>query len=158
MTIQEQDIRDITESVWTHLIKSSAETCVIDETLPGPFLTGCVQMTGAWEGAVTLRCSPLLARTVAATMYELQLGEPSDDQIHDALGEVANVVGGNIKALLPGPTHLSLPIVARGDRRSLTINGTEAVHTVWFASHGEAFVVTLLSRIDEPTRPGARCP
>jgi hypothetical protein len=34
-----------------------------------------------------------------------------DEEIADALGELANVVGGNVKAVLPGPSTLGLPEV-----------------------------------------------
>jgi hypothetical protein len=34
-----------------------------------------------------------------------------DEDIEDALGELANVVGGNVKAVLPGPSVLGLPEV-----------------------------------------------
>jgi chemotaxis protein CheX len=32
-----------------------------------------------------------------------------DEDIEDGLGELANVVGGNVKAVLPGPSVLGLP-------------------------------------------------
>ena len=34
-----------------------------------------------------------------------------DEDVEDAFGEIANVVGGSIKAALPGPSGLSLPQV-----------------------------------------------
>ena len=32
-----------------------------------------------------------------------------EEDVDDALGELANVVGGNVKAVLPGPSVLGLP-------------------------------------------------
>ena len=40
-----------------------------------------------------------------------------DEDIDDALGELANVVGGNVKAVLPGPSALGLPEVGVRPRR-----------------------------------------
>ncbi len=41
-----------------------------------------------------------------------QLGHPARlEDVADAFGEIANVVGGNVKAALPGPSGLSLPDV-----------------------------------------------
>ena len=34
-----------------------------------------------------------------------------EEDVADALGELANVVGGNVKAVLPGPSVLGLPEV-----------------------------------------------
>ena len=39
--------------------------------------------------------------------------------MRDAVGELANMVGGNIKALMPGSCQLSLPTVAEGRSEAL---------------------------------------
>ncbi|MBJ7359171.1 hypothetical protein, partial [Nocardioides sp.] len=33
-------------------------------------------------------------------------------ELSDVIGEFANIVGGNVKSLMPGPSTLSLPLVA----------------------------------------------
>jgi len=38
--------------------------------------------------------------------------EVTSDEIGDALGELANVLGGNVKAMLPAPSTMSLPTVS----------------------------------------------
>lgn len=148
MNIREQDIRDITGAVWTSVLQSEATglPAGVPPEITSMVVTGCVQIGGAWEGAVTIQCSTKLARGAAASMFETDPATTSDDEIQDAVGELANVVGGNIKALLPGPTKLSLPFVVEGTMTALRICDCSAVHTVWFHSMGEAFVVTLLSR------------
>ncbi|QCC78154.1 chemotaxis protein CheX [Nocardioides daphniae] len=40
--------------------------------------------------------------------------EPSEADVVDAVGELVNMVGGNVKSLVPGPSQLSLPLVATG--------------------------------------------
>jgi chemotaxis protein CheX len=80
-------------------------------------------------------------------MLDLQQGAASPDDVRDALGELANMVGGNIKGLLPGPTQLSLPLVVEGGKDALRILDTQPVSTVWFSSGGHPFVVTLLRRV-----------
>jgi chemotaxis protein CheX len=45
----------------------------------------------------------------------LGLDGPLDDEdVADAVGELANMIGGNIKGLMPGPSVLTLPVVASG--------------------------------------------
>jgi CheY-specific phosphatase CheX len=148
MSVEEQDIRDITSAVWTNVLQTDAEerSGMPEPRLPATVVTGCVQISGAWEGAVMIQCPVGLARAAAASMFETSPADTSSDDVRDALGELANMVGGNIKALLPGPTQLSLPVVVESARAALTICDAVAVQTVWFASHGEEFVVTLLSR------------
>jgi len=51
-------------------------------------------------------------------MFALPEEQLSDADIHDAVGELSNIVGGNIKSLLPPPTSLSIPFVETPDTRS----------------------------------------
>ncbi len=55
-------------------------------------------------------------------MFAMEPDEVSDAEIGDALGEMANIVGGNVKALMPEPSVLSLPQVAL-EARSLYMPG-----------------------------------
>jgi chemotaxis protein CheX len=41
-------------------------------------------------------------------------GAVSDADVADAVGELVNMIGGNVKSLMPGPSALSLPVVAAG--------------------------------------------
>ncbi len=75
-------------------------------------LAGSVPVRGAWQGRVVLRCDPALARLAAARMFGLRPEEVTDEQTRDALGELTNMVGGNLKGLLPGSSSLGLPAVA----------------------------------------------
>jgi chemotaxis protein CheX len=154
MTVLEQDIRDVTESVWSNMLNATAEPRSFSTgALRGPIWTGSVRMTGAWEGAVTIHCSHDLARAAAVALFALDSCEPSEEEVRDALGELANVVGGNIKALLPGPTDLSLPRVDTSERSPVTLDGEGPGCTVWFASHGETFAVTLRPASAPSRRP-----
>lgn len=79
-----------------------------------PRLLGCVQIVGAWTGAVVLECSPGFATQAACRLLELAPEQVADADLRDAVAELANIVGGNLKSLLPGPSYLSLPAVACG--------------------------------------------
>jgi len=69
----------------------------------------CVQFAGAWSGGVLLRCDSGLAHACAAIL--LADDACDDAAVRDALGELTNIVAGNLKAVLPAPSHLSLPAV-----------------------------------------------
>ena len=47
-------------------------------------------------------------------MFGIEPDEPSYDQVQDALGELTNILGGQVKSLLPEPCRLSLPAIAEG--------------------------------------------
>jgi chemotaxis protein CheX len=79
-------------------------------------LCSSVALTGQWRGRVLLDCNREMASAIAAAMFEVQAAAVSDEDRSDALGELANIVGGNFKALLaPLESEIALPRVTRAD-------------------------------------------
>jgi chemotaxis protein CheX len=81
--------------------------------LPMHLLRGSVTITGVSNGVVTVDCSEELARRLAAAMFDAPESSLSEEEVLDSLGEIANIIGGNIKAMLPGPSKLGLPTISR---------------------------------------------
>ena len=60
-----------------------------------------------------IELSKNLAFSLTRLMMAMDESEPLDDaEVADAVGELVNMVGGNIKSLMPGPSALTLPVVA----------------------------------------------
>jgi len=83
-----------------------------------------VQITGTWQGAIVVTCSRALADAVTAAMFGMDVGEAGQAELEDAMGEIANMIGGNIKNRMPVPSSLSLPTVAVGARLTARFPGT----------------------------------
>ncbi len=113
MPISSEEFSRLVESVWAGLL--GLELSPGDSPCSGEACwTGRVRITGAWEGRVEVTLSAPLARSAAALMFGMELEEVGDAEIGDAVGELANITGGNVKALLPGPSSLSTPQVEAG--------------------------------------------
>lgn len=148
MPVDTDQIHELTESIWETMLGLAVARCEVEETATNgdPSMTGCVQITGAWEGAVTLDCSLDFARRAAEIMFDLEPQAADFEEIKDALGELANMLGGNLKSLLPGPAHLSLPAITEGSDYSVTVQGSELVTQTTFKSEGHAVKVALLKK------------
>ncbi len=110
--IDEATVQSIAEDAWTALVGEDEFLLPIPGELPADVLSSWVDVVGPWTGTVVLTT----ARETAAGLTRALLGdhapdELEDEDIADAFGEIANVVGGNVKAALPGPSALSLPDV-----------------------------------------------
>ncbi len=150
MQFIEKEICDYTESIWKSIL--SLDVKPIQNGSSGSesnyALAGCVHITGAWNGTVTVLYPMSLAKQVASIMFDLH-GEPvGNELLQDALGELTNMTGGNIKSLLPEPCFLSLPAVAMTDS-AMRVPGSELVSKVTFQCNGENFQVSLLKKVDE---------
>lgn len=120
-----EDVAAVTQEVWSTLLGLDLHPAATS-TVPSPSVTGCVQITGEWEGAVLLSCSEQFARTATEAMF--MTDEVTEDDIIDAVGELTNMVGGNVKSLLPGPSQLSVPSVASGEKYTMHVPGTTLLH------------------------------
>src|ERR1700709_458132 len=75
-------------------------------------LTGCVQITGGWAGAVTIRSATAAAARFAAVMFGCEADSLSDEEVRDALGELTNMMAGSVKGMVPEECQLGIPAVA----------------------------------------------
>jgi len=114
MEIAAEDLESIAENVWgttLGIAVSRLPEWAGPDGAPG-MLVGVVNISGAWRGTVIVHCPRELASAAAAIIFSLaDGGAPSTLEMRDALLELTNMIGGNLKALLPEPCELSLPIV-----------------------------------------------
>lgn len=111
-------------------------------------VTGRIAIEGAWSGTVSVAVAAALAEAAAAAMFGMEPGELTRFDIDDALGEVANMIGGGVKALLPGPCQLSLPTVSTGPAASVPAG----VATLRFEDVGGRSVHVTIGPADEHGR------
>lgn len=113
MFFNEHDICQVVQTVWELVLRWPALPSA-DDTMPEALdrvLAGTVHVSGTWNGTITLFCLPELAREAAGIMYATEPSALPSADINDALGELTNMVGGNVRSLLPDPCQLSLPQV-----------------------------------------------
>jgi hypothetical protein len=73
-------------------------------------LVAWVDLFGDWSGRAVLVTAEGTAQELTRALMGLRPDEPVERaDLEDAFGEIANVVGGNLKALLPNPGTLGLP-------------------------------------------------
>jgi chemotaxis protein CheX len=148
VNVSEDDICSLSADVWSSILgleavpAGTAPSAVEERTL-----TGCVHISGGpWEGTVSLECPTALATAAAAAMFGMEPEELSREEIDDALGELANMTGGGVKALVPGPSALSLPTVVEGLSYSVTVPGSDLIREVVLGCEGSQFVVRVYQR------------
>jgi chemotaxis protein CheX len=127
-------VTEITASVWKAFLPESDEIIPVPVGPADTSLTGTVFISGEWNGLVSLTCSSVAATRAAALMFMTGVDEVSQSDVLDAVGELVNIVGGNIKGMLPPPTGLSLPSVTDGTLHVDTRAGADLivdVHLSW---------------------------
>jgi chemotaxis protein CheX len=105
-------VLSIAEEAWIALVGEDELLVPVPEELPAEVLSSWVDVVGPWTGSVVLTTGLQTAADLTRALlgdYAPELLEHED--VVDAFGEIANVVGGNVKAAVPGPSALSLPEV-----------------------------------------------
>jgi chemotaxis protein CheX len=110
--IDEETVHSIAQEAWSALVGDDEFLVPLPGGLPDDALSSWVDVAGPWNGIVVLTCGRSTAEQLSRELLK-QHAPPvlEAEDVADALGELANVVGGNVKAVLPGPSVLGLPEV-----------------------------------------------
>jgi chemotaxis protein CheX len=150
-----QDLHGLVADVWTSFLGADASSVelVSDELNPvipsRGHVISAVSTTGAWNGHFVVSVTLASAVLIARAMFGDEDGEIPIEDVSDAVGEIGNILAGNIKSILPQPSALSLPQVvidaatfalpAVSLRLTATIdwNGEKIVASLWQESTNE---------------------
>jgi chemotaxis protein CheX len=111
-----ENLQEIADQVWTaYLDPEGIYPLLVGETSESPSaVSASVSLTGAWHGHVVVTCSTRAARSATAAFMAMESDEVGEEDMVDVMGELANIVGGNVKSMLPAATLVSLPQVVTG--------------------------------------------
>lgn len=109
MSVAATDIEAVTTSVFESMLETTLIPGPPPSPAEGPSVAGVIRLRGAYPGEVVVEMSVPLLQKAAVAMFQLPEAELEAEHLDDALREITNMIGGNIKCLVPPPTTLSLP-------------------------------------------------
>ncbi len=145
MQFLEEEILEITEATWQSILGLDIRPRALPASM-GPvegYLTGKVEISGAWTGAVLLHGSRELAAAAASVIFSHESGGGSEQDSMDAMYELTNIIGGNIKSLLPEPCQLSIPCVEQTTEKHMQMSGLERVSELVFDCQDQPLFVSV---------------
>jgi len=108
-------------------------------------VTGMVGLAGTYTGILSIHCPKHLALRVTSNMLGMAVDEVGDD-VNDALGEIANMLGGYVKQILSKgglDINLSIPTVIAGEDYTVNSMSDSDCVIIPFINEGERFLVGL---------------
>jgi chemotaxis protein CheX len=145
--IETDDVVAITQNVFSTMIQMDAYPISMDACgAPETEMVGCIQIVGEWCGTVLLKSSIALASTAGSRMFSIDENEVADVERQDSLAELTNMIGGNIKSIVPGPSSLSLPTVTNGNDFQVRNFGSIPISDTAFQCDEHVFRVVILER------------
>lgn len=144
MICTDDDLIEIVDTIWASFFDGE-----VNAGEPTEFSThtrtGLIHVHGQQEASINIKVNEALAQEIASMMFGIPAQELADDEITDALGEITNMLGGSVKAYLPGESTLSLPTVITGAYR-VNSPGTITTNSVWMTNNAEPIVVEIMER------------
>ena len=110
-------------------------------------ITGMVGLAGSYTGILSIHCPQALALKITSNMLGMEVEEVGED-VNDALGEIANMLGGHVKQVLSkggSDLNLSIPTVISGETYTISSVNDDTV-IIPFQFEGDKFLVGLTIR------------
>jgi chemotaxis protein CheX len=148
VVVNENDLAEMVEQVWVSYLDPEGVNPLIptgDDGQPSE-VHSSVSITGSWNGHVVYASSTVAARRAAAAFLAMEPDEVSQEDLSDVLGELANIVGGNVKALLPAGSNLSLPQVVLAPESATIYPNAQRVSGLYGVWDGEPISISMWQR------------
>lgn len=114
LKVSTEDLTQIVQSAFESMLDLEVSWCDAPWFAGNDRLTAVIHLAGSWSGAVLLECSPDLACQLAGHFLSIDPPVAVDAMVRDVLGELANIIGGNLKSALAQGLHLSMPAIVDG--------------------------------------------
>ena len=111
-------------------------------------VTGMVGLAGTYTGILSIHCPRPLALRITSNMLGMEVDDVGED-VNDALGEIANMLGGYVKQILSKgglDINLSIPTVISGEDYTVNSMSDSDCVIIPFTNEGERFLVGLKLR------------
>ncbi|MEZ6123598.1 MAG: chemotaxis protein CheX [Planctomycetaceae bacterium] len=113
MYVDRETMDQIIGSVFEEMLTMSAEFTCEQVLAPGTQrVIASISISGEIDGIVVVEVPMDTAVLIAGTMFASPPEDLLEEEIHDAVGEIVNMLGGNVKGLSIGDSQLSLPCVS----------------------------------------------
>lgn len=114
MTIECEVVDNVTLSIFNEMLgldvsPDSEEIQSVPES--ESIFRSSVEVSGEWSAKMSFQCNEGLAKTIASKMFAMEVDQLEEDEVLDAVGEIINMIGGNIKGCVGVESTLSIPEV-----------------------------------------------
>jgi chemotaxis protein CheX len=146
-----EEIEQVVQSIFSSMLSMDAWPDVGGVPRDCLALSTSIRFRGATVGRVVLGFEAETAKACAATFLGMAVDQVNEDNEREVATELVNMVGGNLKSLLAGPSRLSLPTIEAIFPGAGPDNGEhQIVEEICLACHaGRLCVALYIERIEQ---------
>ncbi|GAA3930733.1 hypothetical protein Aau02nite_31270 [Amorphoplanes auranticolor] len=149
--VTERDLAEMAEQVWVSYLDPEGVNPLVPhgDVKQLSEVHSTVSITGSWHGHLVYASSQNAARRAAAAFLAMEPDEVAQEDISDVLGELANIVGGNVKAMLPAGCFLSLPTVVLAPDTASYYPAAERISGLYGIWDGEPVSISMWQSVKQ---------
>ena len=143
-----QDIADATQEIFSSRVMldvSPGEPFERSDSKLVSSISGIIGLAGSIKGMLAIHLPDKAALAITTAFLGMDV-EEIDEDVCDAIGELANMLGGSMKTILdPGGSNvqLSMPSAVHGEEYAVDCLADAESVTVPFTFNGQTFLVEL---------------
>lgn len=143
-----KNIAESTQEIFSSMIMlevTPGEPYQRENTMLTDSISGIIGLAGNMKGMLAIHLPTELALAVTTAFLGMEVDE-IDEDVRDAIGELANMLGGNLKSVLDpkgSEIKLSMPSTVSGEEYSIDCIADAEEITVPFELEGKTFWVEL---------------
>lgn len=139
--VEASELKEIVASVFQLMMGLEVEPIEHPWSPQPDHLAAAIQLHGSWTGDLVLEASCGTACRLTGRFLAMDPPNEVDDEVHDVLGEITNMIGGNYKcALAPGAT-ISIPSVSPASERLGSLSALNANRTAFACAQDVFWIV-----------------
>jgi chemotaxis protein CheX len=149
--VTEGDLAEMAEQVWVSYLDPEGVSPLVvhGDNKQSSEVHSTVSITGSWHGHIVYASSQYAAKKAAAAFLAMEPDEVGQEDISDVLGELANIVGGNVKAMLPAGCFLSLPTVVLAPDTASYYPAAERISGLYGSWEGEPVSISMWQSVKQ---------
>jgi len=140
------ELAQIVESVFDSMLRLEAHESATPWAPGDNRVRAMVRLTSGWNGAVLMECDRDQACRFTGRFLSMDKPDSVDELVRDVLGELANMIGGNLKCVLKGGMKLSMPSVIEAGRDGAQ-TGAQVHHCLSFQTAEGPFGVIVITTV-----------
>ena len=139
-----EEINETVSELFNTMLNTEAlpttETVVRDHE----FITAIMAFAGPWTGDLLVECGRAQALIFAQRFLQADDLDEHGEEVVSTIGELSNIIAGNLKVVLPPGVSMSTPSIIEGTRYDVRIQGGKIVNDTIFKTDAGLFAIRLI--------------
>jgi CheY-specific phosphatase CheX len=140
----ESEIHQAVQELFSTMLNTEVTPAEQCEKTGLDMITAIIAFAGPWKGDLVLECGRPQALAFAQRFLQSDELDSFSEDIISPVAELANIIAGNLKVVLPQGVTISTPSVVQGDRYDIRIYGSTLVNRCVFVTDAGPFEVRLI--------------